>query len=169
MPQRPTSCVYCGGPLPPPAVTGRPRSFCSAACREANERVVVSQRFEEKQRQERERREAEAARRRREVDEARFRREEREYRRAIEAGGTSRWRRSGKGWTTRPSRSTRAGTACASGRARAAFPGAASTGRRMSTAPSTTASSIVKSNSAAGSERRNEARSVLSRHRQKGE
>jgi len=26
-------CPACGGPLPPPARTGRPRRFCSDACR----------------------------------------------------------------------------------------------------------------------------------------
>lgn len=29
-----TSCVLCGQPLPAPARTGRPRRFCSAACRQ---------------------------------------------------------------------------------------------------------------------------------------
>lgn len=28
------SCAFCGGQLPPPAPTGRPRRFCSAACRQ---------------------------------------------------------------------------------------------------------------------------------------
>jgi hypothetical protein len=82
-PRRPTSCAYCGGPLPAPALTGRPRTFCSAQCREANERVLVSGRFEEKQRRDREQREAE--REKREAE--RLRRAERDYRRAIEAGG----------------------------------------------------------------------------------
>jgi hypothetical protein len=69
--------------LPPPALTGRPRTFCSAQCREANERVVVSGRFEEKQRRDREQREAEGERREAE----RLRRAERVYQRAIAAGG----------------------------------------------------------------------------------
>jgi hypothetical protein len=47
MPKRPTSCVHCGGPLPPQALTGRPRGFCSAQCRQANEQIVVSRRREE--------------------------------------------------------------------------------------------------------------------------
>jgi hypothetical protein len=82
-PRRPTSCAYCGAPLPPPAVTGRPRSFCSAQCRQANERVMVSRRFEEKQRRDREQREAEWEEREAE----RLRRAERDYQRAIAAGG----------------------------------------------------------------------------------
>jgi hypothetical protein len=79
--------------LPPPALTGRPRTFCSAQCREANERVVVSGRFEEKQRRDQEQREAE----RRAREEQAARRREREYRRAIAAGGAvaanARWER----------------------------------------------------------------------------
>ena len=58
-PKRRTTCAYCKGPLPPPAVTGRPRTFCSAQCRAANEWVVVSRRREEMDRREREKREAE--------------------------------------------------------------------------------------------------------------
>jgi hypothetical protein len=50
MPKRSTECAYCGGPLPPPALTGRPRSFCSAECRRANERYAVSQHREEMER-----------------------------------------------------------------------------------------------------------------------
>jgi hypothetical protein len=87
MPKRPTSCVYCGGPLPPPALTGRPRSFCSAQCRQANERVVVSRNLHEKERRERERLEAEATARREKLEAEVAARDEREYRRAIEAGG----------------------------------------------------------------------------------
>lgn len=58
-PKRRTRCAYCKGPLSPPAVTGRPRTFCSAQCRAANEWVVVSRRREEMDRREREKREAE--------------------------------------------------------------------------------------------------------------
>ena len=29
----PGRCAQCGGPLPPPAPTGRPRRYCSGACR----------------------------------------------------------------------------------------------------------------------------------------
>ena len=87
MPKRPTECAYCGGPLPPPAVTGRPRSFCSAQCRQANERYVASQHREERERREREQSEAEATRRREKAEAERLRREEQEYQRAIKAGG----------------------------------------------------------------------------------
>jgi len=83
MPKRPTSCAYCGGPLPPPALTGRPRSFCSAQCRRANEMVVVSRRREEMERREAERREAEWKTK----EKAREDKAEREYQRAIKAGG----------------------------------------------------------------------------------
>lgn len=35
-------CAHCGGHLPPPAATGRPRRFCSATCRQgAYERRLV--------------------------------------------------------------------------------------------------------------------------------
>jgi hypothetical protein len=74
-------------PLPPPAVTGRPRSFCSAQCRQANEWSVGSRRREEKERRERKQREAEAARRREKAEAEAARARDREYRRAIEAGG----------------------------------------------------------------------------------
>jgi hypothetical protein len=79
--------------MPPAAVTGRPRSFCSAQCRQANERLVVSQHREEKERRERE--EAAGVREKAEADRAR--REEWEYQRAIAAGGDTaaeaRWQR----------------------------------------------------------------------------
>ena len=92
-PKRPTTCAYCRGPLPPPAVTGRPRTFCSAQCRAANEWVVVSRRREEMERREKERREAE----RKAKEAANARRLEREYQRAIAAGGAvaanARWER----------------------------------------------------------------------------
>jgi hypothetical protein len=29
----PATCPACGGPLPPPAPTGRPRLWCSRRCR----------------------------------------------------------------------------------------------------------------------------------------
>jgi hypothetical protein len=94
-PNRPTECAYCGGPLPPPAVTGRPRTFCSAQCRRANEWGVDNRRREERERREREQQQAEAEARYRAREEEAARREEREYRRAIEAGGnvaaTARW------------------------------------------------------------------------------
>jgi hypothetical protein len=80
---RPTTCAYCGGPLPPPALTGRPRTFCSAQCRRANEEVVVSQRLQEMQRRERERLQAEWQAR----EKARQAKAEREYQRALRAGG----------------------------------------------------------------------------------
>ncbi len=90
---RPTSCVYCGGPLPPPAVTGRPRSFCSAQCREANERYAYSQAREQRERKEQS--ERDALREKREADLARI--AEQEYQRALAAGGDvaaeARWQR----------------------------------------------------------------------------
>jgi hypothetical protein len=93
MPKRPTSCAYCRGPLPPPAVTGRPRTFCSAQCRAANEWIVVSRKREEIERRKREQREA--AWKAKEA--ANARRLEREYQRAIAAGGAvaanARWER----------------------------------------------------------------------------
>ena len=92
-PKRPTTCAYCRGPLPPPAVTGRPRTFCSAQCRAANEWIVVSRKREEIERREREQREA--AWKAKEA--ANARRLEREYQRAIAAGGAvaanARWER----------------------------------------------------------------------------
>jgi hypothetical protein len=91
--QRPTSCAYCGGPLPPPAVTGRPRTFCSAQCRAANEWIVVSDRRDEMRRREQEQREVE----RRAREEEAARRREREYQQALAAGGAvaanARWER----------------------------------------------------------------------------
>jgi hypothetical protein len=80
---RPTTCAYCGGPLPPPAVTGRPRTFCSAQCRRANEEIVTAQKVQERQRREQERREAEWQER----EKAREAKAEREYQRALKAGG----------------------------------------------------------------------------------
>ena len=92
-PKRPTTCAYCRGPLPPPAVTGRPRTFCSAQCRAANEWIVVSRKREEIERREQEQREA--AWKAKEA--ANARRLEREYQRAISAGGAvaanARWER----------------------------------------------------------------------------
>ena len=92
-PKRPITCAYCRGPLPPPAVTGRPRTFCSAQCRAANEWVVVSRKREEIERREQEQREA--AWKAKEA--ANARRLEREYQRAIAAGGAvaanARWER----------------------------------------------------------------------------
>jgi len=32
-----TACVKCRCPLPPPAATGRPKTYCSSACRRAAE------------------------------------------------------------------------------------------------------------------------------------
>jgi hypothetical protein len=63
MPKRPTKCQYCRGPMPPPALTGRPRSFCTAACRSAAERYRVSQQYLERQRREQEEQNRAAARR----------------------------------------------------------------------------------------------------------
>ena len=92
-PKRPTTCAYCRGPLPPPAVSGRPRTFCSAQCRAANEWAVVSRRREEMEQREREQREAEWKAK----EAANARRLEREYQRAIAAGGVAaadaRWER----------------------------------------------------------------------------
>jgi hypothetical protein len=92
-PKRPTTCAYCRGPLPPPAVTGRPRTFCSAQCRAVNEWIVVSRRREEMEQREREQREA--AWKAKEA--ANARRLEREYQRAIAAGAAvaanARWER----------------------------------------------------------------------------
>ncbi len=36
-PTRPSQCVMCGGELPEPASTGRPRSYCSMPCKRAAE------------------------------------------------------------------------------------------------------------------------------------
>jgi hypothetical protein len=69
--------------MPPPALTGRPRSFCSAQCRAANEWIVVSRKREEIEQRERDQREAE--REKREAE--RLRRAERDYQRAIAVGG----------------------------------------------------------------------------------
>jgi hypothetical protein len=92
-PKRRTKCAYCGGPLPPPAVTGRPRTFCSAQRRAANEWVVVSERREQMERRDQERREAEWRAR----EEEAARRREREYQRALATGGAvaanARWER----------------------------------------------------------------------------
>jgi hypothetical protein len=80
---RPTTCAYCGGPLPAPAVTGRPRTFCSAQCRRANEFLVISRNREEMQRREKGRIEAERKAREKRA----ARKAEREYQRALQAGG----------------------------------------------------------------------------------
>jgi hypothetical protein len=83
--------------LPPPAVTGRPRTFCSAQCRQANEWHMDSRRREERERREREQREADWETRRKAKEDQAARRREREYQRAIEAGGDiaaeARWQR----------------------------------------------------------------------------
>lgn len=39
---RPTACRHCGTPLPPPASTGRPRSFCCDDCRRARADIMRS-------------------------------------------------------------------------------------------------------------------------------
>jgi hypothetical protein len=148
MPKRPTSCVYCGGPLPPPALTGRPRSFCSAQCRQANERVVVSRNLHEKERRERERLEAEATARREKLEAEVAARDEREYRRGSRPEGTPQRRRSGKGCSTR--RPRRAGGACANGRSQTASPARARTAPPTSTARSTTGSSIGSPSNSVG-------------------
>jgi hypothetical protein len=83
MPKRPTSCEYCGGPMPPPALTGRPRSFCSAQCRSAAERCRVSQQYHERQRREQEEQERAAARRRAAAEKERLKERER----ILKAGG----------------------------------------------------------------------------------
>jgi hypothetical protein len=77
MPKYPTKCQYCRGPMPPPALTGRPRSFCSAACRSAAERYRVSQQYLEKQRREQEEQERAAARRLAAADKKRLKERER--------------------------------------------------------------------------------------------
>jgi hypothetical protein len=83
MPKRPTSCEYCGGPMPPPALTGRPRSFCSAACRSAAERYRISQEYLERQRREQEEQNRAAARRRADAEKKRLKERER----ILKAGG----------------------------------------------------------------------------------
>ena len=42
MTERPTKCRYCGGPLPPPASTGRWRQFCCDNCRRAHADIMRS-------------------------------------------------------------------------------------------------------------------------------
>ncbi len=69
--------------MPPPALTGRPRSFCSAACRSAAERYRISQEYHEKQRREREEQEREAARHRAAAEKKRLKERER----ILKAGG----------------------------------------------------------------------------------
>jgi hypothetical protein len=69
--------------MPPPALTGRPRSFCSAACRSAAERYRVSQEYYEKQRREQEEQDRAAARRRAAVERERLKERER----ILDAGG----------------------------------------------------------------------------------
>jgi hypothetical protein len=83
MPKYPTSCEYCGGPMPPPALTGRPRSFCSAACRSAAEKYRISQEYHEKQRREQEEQERAAAQRRAAAEKERLKERER----ILKAGG----------------------------------------------------------------------------------
>jgi hypothetical protein len=83
MAKYPTKCQYCGGPMPPPALTGRPRSFCSAACRSAAERYRVSQQYIEKQRREQEDADRAAARRQAAADKKQLKERER----ILKAGG----------------------------------------------------------------------------------
>jgi len=56
---RPRKCRYCRGPMPPPASTGRPALYCSLTCRRDNEYAVARRRWEERERRERPKREAE--------------------------------------------------------------------------------------------------------------
>ena len=59
LPQQTRRCPNCGGPMPPPAWTGRPRTFCSNGCRA--EAAAIQQ--AEWERLAQERREAEQAKR----------------------------------------------------------------------------------------------------------
>ena len=94
---RPQKCRYCEGPMPPPAPTGRPALYCSIACRRWNEYAVTRHKWEERERIERPKRQAEWEARRKAEEEERARRRDEEYRRAIEAGGDiaaeARWER----------------------------------------------------------------------------
>jgi hypothetical protein len=83
MPKRPISCEYCGGPMPAPALTGRPRTFCSAQCRQANERYRVSQEYHERQRREQEEQRRAFARQRAAAEKKRLKERER----ILKAGG----------------------------------------------------------------------------------
>lgn len=91
-PRRP-KCAYCGGPMPPPALTGRPRSFCSAWCRQASEQDADKRARAERERQEQQR----AAREQEVAEAARLRQKEREYQAALAEGGAvaadARWAR----------------------------------------------------------------------------
>ena len=86
-------CAHCAGPMPPPAPTGRPRTYCSISCRDRAEYARYEARNAERLQRERAEREAEwEAREKKREAEA-----EREYRRALEAGGAvaanARWER----------------------------------------------------------------------------
>jgi uncharacterized Zn finger protein (UPF0148 family) len=91
------TCRHCGGPMPPPASTGRPAVYCSYSCRRNHEYAVARRRWEERERRERPKREAEWQARRRAQEEEATRRREQEYQRAIQAGGDvaaeARWQR----------------------------------------------------------------------------
>jgi hypothetical protein len=79
--------------MPPPARTGRPRIYCSVACRDR----AAAIRQEERERRDRERHRAEQEVLRRARDEEAARRRDVEYQRAIQAGGAvaanTRWDR----------------------------------------------------------------------------
>ncbi len=97
-PRRP-KCAYCGGPMPPPALTGRPRSFCSAWCRQASEQDADKRARAERERQEQQR----AAREQEVAEAARLRQKEREYQAALAEGGPSQPTPAGRGPSTRRS------------------------------------------------------------------
>jgi hypothetical protein len=76
-------CPNCHRPMPLQARTGRPRIYCSLGCRDA----AAAMRQEDRARRDRERYQAEQEALRKARDEEAARRREREYRRAIQAGG----------------------------------------------------------------------------------
>jgi hypothetical protein len=86
-------CAKCHGPMPPPARTGRPRTYCSDGCRDG----AAAIRQAERERQDRERYRAEQETLRKARDEEAARAREREYQRALQAGGDvaaeARWER----------------------------------------------------------------------------
>ena len=92
--EKPTrSCAYCGGPMPPPAPTGRPAVYCSISCRDRAYFARRQTKETERLQHDRAQREAEwEAREKKRQAEA-----EREYQRAIAAGGAvaanARWER----------------------------------------------------------------------------
>jgi hypothetical protein len=86
-------CPKCQGPMPPRPRTGRPPIYCSVGCRDA----AAASREAERNRLARERYDVEQQAVRKARDEEAARRHEREYQRAIAAGGAvaanARWER----------------------------------------------------------------------------